>query len=71
MHQLKIIIDLLGKPTEEEIEGINSHKFREMIRSVPMRPPKSLKKIFPGAEDTAIDLMKKMLVFDPAKRISV
>ena len=42
-----------------------------MIRSVPTRPAKSFKKIFPGAEDSAIDLMKKMLIFDPVKRITV
>jgi len=71
MHQLKLIIDLLGKPSDEEIENINSHKFREMIKTVPKRPPKSLSKIFPGANEEAIDLMRKMLIFDPVSRITV
>lgn len=71
MHQLKMIIDLLGSPSEEEINNINSEKFREMIRNVPARPPKKFSKIFLNASSEAIDLLKKMLVFDPAKRITV
>lgn len=51
MHQLKIIIDLLGTPKEGDIESIENPKFREMIRSIPIRPPKKLSKLFPNCNE--------------------
>lgn len=51
MHQLKIIIDLLGTPKESDIESIENTKFRDMIRSIPIRPPKKLAKLFPGGNE--------------------
>ena len=68
---MKLIIDLLGTPSEQEINNIHSEKFREMIRNVPTRPSKQLDKVFPEASEQALDLMRKMLVFDPLKRITV
>jgi hypothetical protein len=57
MHQLRIIIDLLGTPKESDIQSIENPKFREMIRSVAIRPPKKLTKLFPNQnEQGSIDL---------------
>ena len=78
MHQLRIIIDLLGTPKEADIQSIENPKFREMIRSIAIRPPKKLIKLFPNQNEQgsnlliqAIDLLSKMLVFNPEQRISV
>jgi len=51
MHQLKLIIDLLGTPKEADIQSIENPKFRDMIRNIPIRPPKRLNKIFPNCND--------------------
>ena len=51
MHQLKLIIDLLGTPKECDIQNIENPKFREMIRNIPIRPPKKLTKIFPNCNE--------------------
>lgn len=51
MHQLKLIIDLLGTPKESDIQNIENPKFREMIRNIPIRPPKKLSKIFPNCNE--------------------
>jgi hypothetical protein len=51
MHQLRIIIDLLGTPKESDIQSIENHKFRDMIRSIAIRPPKKLSKLFPNQNE--------------------
>jgi serine/threonine protein kinase len=38
---------------------------------LPRRKGKDLSNVFKGANPDAIDLIKKMLTFDPAKRITV
>ena len=38
---------------------------------MPKRKPKDLNNIFKGANPDAIDLLKKMLTFDPLKRITI
>lgn len=39
--------------------------------TLPKREGKDFTQIFKGADPLAVDLLKKMLVFDPAERISV
>lgn len=62
---------MLATPTEDEIENIPSSKNREFIRSLPKKKGKDFDKLFSGASAEAIDLLRKMLTFDPNKRITV
>jgi len=41
------------------------------MKNQPMRPGVPFAKLFPKATPEAIDLLQRMLVFDPAKRVSV
>lgn len=41
------------------------------MKSLPKRVPKDFNSLFKGANPEAIDLMKKMLTFDPINRITV
>jgi serine/threonine protein kinase len=66
-----LIIDLLGTPSQEEIEKIPKEKIKKIIKNLPKKDPKNLEDLFPGANPLAIDLMKKMLVFEADKRITV
>lgn len=38
---------------------------------MPKKQPKAFDKIFPQANKEALDLLSKMLIFDPSKRITV
>ena len=49
---------------------IQSHKARSYIRSLPYSPPVRFDKTYPKANPLAIDLLQKMLVFDPKQRIT-
>lgn len=40
------------------------------IRSLPIKPRVQLKLLYPNASPLALDLLQKMLMFDPAKRIA-
>eukprot|EP00252_Welwitschia_mirabilis_P015123 TRINITY_DN3328_c0_g1_i1.p1 TRINITY_DN3328_c0_g1~~TRINITY_DN3328_c0_g1_i1.p1 ORF type:complete len:369 (+),score=36.87 TRINITY_DN3328_c0_g1_i1:639-1745(+) len=71
INQLKLIISVLGSPDEHDLEFIHSQKARTYIRSLPNIPQASLQRLYPGANPVAIDLLDKMLIFDPRKRITV
>ncbi|DAZ97023.1 TPA: hypothetical protein N0F65_012892 [Lagenidium giganteum] len=71
IHQLQIICDKLGTPREEELHFVTSEKARRFMKNQPMKPGIPFAKLFPSAKPAAIDLLEKMLVFDPSKRISV
>ena len=71
IHQLNLITDVIGTPDEEDIESIESEKARRYIASLPLKPPIPPERIFPNANPEAIDLLQRMLVFHPGKRITV
>ncbi|KAF8605898.1 kinase-like protein [Ceratobasidium sp. AG-I] len=71
VDQLNIIIDVLGTPDEETLQRIGSVKAQAYIRSLPVKEAKPFKSLFPQAEDLALDLLSKLVTFDPAKRLTV
>ncbi|QRV88767.1 mitogen activated protein kinase [Ceratobasidium sp. AG-Ba] len=71
VDQLNIIIDVLGTPDEETLKRIGSVKAQAYIRSLPVKEPKPFKTLFPNAEDQALDLLSKLVTFDPANRLTV
>ncbi|KAF7829635.1 mitogen-activated protein kinase-like protein NTF3 [Senna tora] len=71
LNQLKLIINILGSQREEDIEFIDNPKAKKYIKSLPYSPGTPLTRLYPNAHPLAIDLLQKMLVFDPSKRISV
>lgn len=71
-HQIELIIDTIGYPTDSEIAKIPNKKAREFIRSLqPTDKSSKLSKKLDEASPMAIDLVSKMLKFDPEKRITV
>jgi serine/threonine protein kinase len=71
IHQLNLITDVIGTPSEEDIDSIESEKARRYIGSLPFKPPIPPERIFPNASPEAIDLLQRMLAFHPGKRITV
>jgi len=69
--QLELIIDTFGNPTEEEINNIPKEKSRKFLRSLPKKQAKPFETLFPNANPLALDLLRKLMVFDPEKRITV
>lgn len=55
----------------EDYYGIKSRRAREYIRSLPFKKKIPFKVLFPKSNDLALDLLERLLAFNPAKRISV
>ncbi|KAG2385460.1 hypothetical protein C9374_003275 [Naegleria lovaniensis] len=69
MNQLQRIIAVTGPPTPEDIDAIQSAFASSMLDSIPETEQKSLQEMFPKASADALDLLGKLLQFNPEKRI--
>ncbi len=68
--QLGVIINVRGSPSAEEMVFVNDIKAGDYLRAFPAKEKQSLKKALPAAEDDAIELLEKMLEFNPYYRIT-
>ncbi|KAL3817579.1 hypothetical protein ACHAXA_010598 [Cyclostephanos tholiformis] len=64
--QLSVIFSVIGMPSEEDLMSVG--KANEYIRTLEKKPGRSLESLFPAADPEAINLLKTMLMFNPAKR---
>lgn len=71
VHQLRLITELLGSPDEASLGFLLSSNARNYIKQLPQYPKQQLSARFPNISPCALDLLGKMLVFDPTKRITV
>lgn len=55
----------------EDYYGIKSRRAREYIRSLPFKKKIPMRTLFPNTSDLALDLLEKLLAFNPIKRINV
>ncbi|XP_071721934.1 cyclin-dependent kinase B2-2-like, partial [Rutidosis leptorrhynchoides] len=69
LQQLLHIFRLLGTPNEEVWPGVSSYKD---WHEYPQWNPRSIKAAIPSShlDDNGLDLLRQMLIYDPAKRIS-
>lgn len=70
IDQLALIRSVLGSPSEQVIDKIGSHKAKEHMLSQPPCAKISWSTILPNAPEPALDLLSRMLHWDPNKRIS-
>eukprot|EP00897_Mesotaenium_endlicherianum_P001094 jgi/Mesen1/10986/ME000097S10562 len=70
-QQLRLITEVIGSPADSDLGFLRSENAWRYIRGLPTRARQSLALKFPNMVPQAIDLMERMLVFDPAKRITV
>ncbi|KAG5566811.1 hypothetical protein RHGRI_002374 [Rhododendron griersonianum] len=71
VHQMRLVTELLGTPSESDLGFVKSEDARRYIHQLPRHPRQQLANVFPHVHPLAIDLIDKMLTFDPAKRITV
>lgn len=62
-------MQLIGTPSEPELGFLNENAKR-YIRQLPQYPRQSFHERFPTVHPQAIDLVEKMLTFDPRQRIT-
>merc|ERR1712010_360664 len=70
MNQLERIIEITGRPSAADIDAIKSPFAATMLESIPPTGTKPLHELFPHASPEALDLLRRLLQFNPMKRIS-
>ncbi|KAL5278810.1 rl family protein [Megaselia abdita] len=71
LDQLNHILSVLGSPSQRDLECIINDKARNYLESLPFKPKVPWQKIFANACPRALDLLDKMLTFNPNNRITV
>ncbi|XP_073302225.1 mitogen-activated protein kinase 4-like isoform X4 [Primulina huaijiensis] len=71
IHQLKLITELLGTPDEMSLKFLRSDNARRYVKQLPQFPKQQLLTRFPNMSPLALDLLGKLLKFDPSQRITV
>ncbi|MPC25199.1 Mitogen-activated protein kinase 1 [Portunus trituberculatus] len=71
LDQLNHILGILGSPCQEDLECIINEKARSYLQSLPYKPKVPWTKLYSNADAKALDLLDKMLTFNPHKRITV
>ena len=69
--QLSIIFSVLGTPKEDDFAFVTDAKAIDYLRSFPFKKPVELGELYPAATPDTLDLMRKMLQFNPKKRITI
>jgi mitogen-activated protein kinase 1/3 len=71
VHQLRLITELIGTPEDKDLGFLRNDNARRYIKQLPRHTRVPLTQKFKGINRAALDLVDKMLVFDPAERITV
>ncbi|DAZ94533.1 TPA: hypothetical protein N0F65_002185 [Lagenidium giganteum] len=69
LDQLNVIFNVIGTPGEDDIGSLGEVK--QYLRKLPKKDPRDLREMYPGAPVESLDLLKRMLSFNPETRISV
>lgn len=71
VDQLNQILHYLGTPSESTLARIGSPRAQEYVRNLPYMSKIPFQQLFPRANPDALDLLDRMLAFDPSQRIGV
>ena len=70
VDQIARINNVLGSPSEAVLDKIGSERAKTYIKSLPNMPPVPLEKLYPNANPEALDLVAKLLTWDPDQRLT-
>jgi len=69
--QMGLILSTIGTPSKNDLEFISDPKAYEYVRSFPHLEKVPLKDPFPFVDDQCLDLLEKLLQFNPEKRLGI
>eukprot|EP00741_Cyanophora_paradoxa_P015073 tig00020848_g14544.t1 len=71
LQQIDLITKILGTPSDAELQSMKAdQKAITYVKTLPHRQRQSCSALFPQASPLAIDLLEKLLCFDPTRRCS-
>ncbi|XP_057515931.1 mitogen-activated protein kinase 19-like isoform X1 [Amaranthus tricolor] len=68
VHQLDLITDLLGTPSSDVISGVRNDKARKYLTDMRKKQPVPFSQKFANSDPLALNLLQKLLSFDPKDR---
>jgi mitogen-activated protein kinase 15 len=71
LNQVELIIELLGFPNNEDIESVGSPLAWNILSNIKSKKTKSVTQMFGSEGKDALDLLRKLLSFNPNKRLTV
>ena len=70
LDQIQRVISVLGTQTYDDISFISNQQALEFLKSLPKRSKQNFKNLFPNANPLGLDVLSKMLEFNPNKRFT-
>lgn len=68
---MAVIFEVIGSPNEEDKSFVTDGKALDYLNAFPKKDKVDLATIYPGAGEEAVDLLHKILVFNPYFRITM
>ena len=68
---MNLILNVVGSPDEQDLASIVNEKARNYISSLKVRSKQPFTRLYPDADPQALDLLDRLLTFDPHKRVNV
>lgn len=70
-NQIDRIIEVIGRPSKDDIDSIQSEFAAQLLDNL-LEPqnPRTLESMYPSADSDAIDMLRQLLTFNPAKRMT-
>ncbi|GMH95034.1 hypothetical protein TrVE_jg5357 [Triparma verrucosa] len=69
VHQLTLIFDVIGSPRSSQVSHIKSRQAKKFLDSVRGKTAVDFETLYPACSPVAIDLLKKLLKFEPGERL--
>ncbi|XP_068678127.1 extracellular signal-regulated kinase 2-like [Montipora capricornis] len=70
LDQIERIMTIIPTPSRQDIDSIKSQYSSSVLDRMAFKPKKSLEEVIPNAPPDGIDLLKKLLQFNPDKRLT-
>uniref|UniRef100_A0AC34Q9C9 Mitogen-activated protein kinase n=1 Tax=Panagrolaimus sp. JU765 TaxID=591449 RepID=A0AC34Q9C9_9BILA len=71
INQIERIMNTINRPSKSDIEAIGSHYAESVLEKMPQKPKKTLEQLLGGGNLQALDLVNRLLIFAPHKRLNV
>ncbi|CAD8052227.1 unnamed protein product [Paramecium primaurelia] len=71
LNQIEKIIELIGRPKQEDLELINAPLAQQVLDGISMQKRKSFAGFFPNASPDFIDFIRQCLNWNPSKRMTI
>jgi len=71
LNQIEKVLELIGKPKPEDIDSVESPHAATILSSLNVTKKRSFHNFFPNASETALDFLRRLLVFNPNHRLTI